>query len=198
MILVDIVRKYIMTERTGNWALHLQTIQNMLPYLAASGHNLYTNSAKVCLQQMANRNEEYPDVRERFQDGLQEMRRSERLWAGLSSDLIIEQGIMRCMNTSGGLPRGRGMTEQQHRLWLLPMTSCAEVNQAMQELTVVNYHIREQNKDMSKARQARDWKYTIAVVQYIQERNAFNNDASLRNIAIGVHANHTVNVELRY
>ncbi len=34
MGMIYILRKYIMAERTGNWALHLQTIQNMLPYLA--------------------------------------------------------------------------------------------------------------------------------------------------------------------
>jgi len=52
----------------------------------------------------------------------------------------------------------RGMTENQHLLWLLSRPACAEVNQAMQELTEVNYNSREQNKDMTVARQRRDWK----------------------------------------
>ena len=179
--MVDFLRNYIRAERTGNWALHLQTIQNMLPYLAASGHNLYTKSARVYLQQRANLKEEHPDVHQRFEDELHVIRRSDRLWAGLLSDLIIEQVLVRSMKTSGGITRGRGMTEQQRLLWLLSMPACAEVNQAMQELTGVNYNTGEQNKDMSKARQARDWKDTLAVVQYLQERNPFSNDPSLRN-----------------
>jgi len=40
-------------------------------------------------------------------------------------------------------------------------TTCAEVNQAMQELTGVNYNTGEQNKDMAAARQAHDWKNTL-------------------------------------
>ena len=52
------------------------------------------------------------------------------------------------------------MTEQQHLLWLLSMTACGEVNQAMEGLTGVNYNTGEQNKDMTNARQARDWKDT--------------------------------------
>ena len=124
----DFLRKYIRAERTGNLELHLQTIQNMLPYLAASGHNLYTKCSRVYLK------EEHPDVHQRFEDGLHVIRRSDRLWAGLSSDLIIEHVLMRSMKTSGGLTRGRGMTEQQRLLWLLSMPACAEVNQAMQEL----------------------------------------------------------------
>ena len=86
--------------------------------------------------------------------------RSDRLWAGLSVDLIIEQVLMRSMKTSGGFTKGRGMTEQQHVTWLLAMPACAEVNNAMQELTGVNYNTGEQNKDMTDARQARDLKDT--------------------------------------
>ena len=103
MGMVDFLRKYIRAERTGNCALHSQTIQNMLPYLTASGHNLYTKSTRVYLQQMANLKEEHPDVHQRFEDGLHVIRRSDRLWAGLSSDLIIDQVLMRSMKTSGGL-----------------------------------------------------------------------------------------------
>ena len=65
----------------------------------------------------------------------------------------------------------------------------------MLELTGVNYNTGEQNKVMSKARQARDWKDTLAVVHYVQERNPFSNDPSLRNIATGVHAHPTGNVD---
>ena len=40
MGIIDILRKDIRAEHTGNCALHLQTIQDMLPYLSASGHNM--------------------------------------------------------------------------------------------------------------------------------------------------------------
>ena len=50
MDMIDILRKYIRAERTGNWELHLQTVSEMLPYLAASGHNNYTKSAWLYLQ----------------------------------------------------------------------------------------------------------------------------------------------------
>ena len=106
----------------------MKTIQNMLLYLEASGHNRYTKSARVYLQQMANLKEEHPYVRQRFKDGLHVIRRSDRMWAGLSSDLIIEQVLMRSMNTSGELTRGRGVTEQQRLLWLLLMQACSAVN----------------------------------------------------------------------
>jgi hypothetical protein len=67
---------------------------------------------------------------------------------------------LRSMKTSGGITRGRGMTEQQRITWLLAMPACADVNDAMQELTGINYNTGEQNKDMPYARQARDLKDT--------------------------------------
>ena len=170
----------------------------MLPYLAASGHNLYIKSARVYLQQMANLKEAHPDVHQCFKGGLHVIRRSDRLWVGLSSDLIIEQVLMISMKTSGGLTRGRGMTEQQHLMWLLSMPACAEVNQAMQELTGVNCSTGEQNNDLRKAIQARDWKDTLAVVQYLQGLNPFSNDPSMRNIATAVHAHPIISTSTQH
>ena len=87
------------------------------------------------------------------------------------------------------------MTEHQRLLWLLSRPACAEVNQAMLELTGVSYNTGEQNKDMTKARKVCDWKDTLTVLQYLQERNPFSTDPSLRSIATGVHAHSTVNVD---
>ena len=50
MHMVQILCKFIKAERTGNWSLHLSALQEMLPYLAASGHNLYTKSAYVYIK----------------------------------------------------------------------------------------------------------------------------------------------------
>ena len=80
---------------TGNWELHLQSIQAMLPYMAASGHNSYTKSGMLHLQQMSNLPTQHPNVQQRFSEGLNVIRRSNRQWAGLSSDLVIEQVLMR-------------------------------------------------------------------------------------------------------
>jgi len=115
--------------------------------------------------------------------------------AGLSSDLVNEQVLMRSLKTSGGLTRGSGMTENQRLLWLLSRPACAEVNLAMQEFIGVNYNTGEQNKDMTVARQGHDWKDTLNVLQILQERDPFSTDPSLRSISTGVHAHPTANVD---
>ena len=74
---------------------------------AYSGHNNYTKSALIYLQQMSRLQDEHPEVYQHFQAGLHVVRRSDRHWAGLFSDLVIQQVLMRSMKTSGGLMRTR-------------------------------------------------------------------------------------------
>ena len=75
----------------------------------------------------------HPIVHEHFHNG-----RSNQYWAGLSTDLIIEQVLMMSLKTSGGLTPGRGFTEVQRLVWLLSMPACAKVYQAMEEVTGIN------------------------------------------------------------
>ena len=128
MEMVNILRTFIKAERTANWELHLQAVSEMLPYLAASGHNLYVKCARLYLQSMSNLRDDHPAVYRDFVSGLHVVRRSDRLWPGLSTDLVIEQVLMRSLETSGGLTRGRGFTEQQRLIWLLSMPACAEID----------------------------------------------------------------------
>ncbi len=137
MRMMDILRKFLKAERTGNWLLHIQAQHDMLPYLAAAGHNLYTKSLHVYLQNIDSLREQHPEVFSHFCQGLHVVRRTNRFWAGLSPDLVIEQVLMRSMKTSGGLTRGRGMAETQRLVWLMSHPICSEVNNSIQELTEV-------------------------------------------------------------
>ena len=41
------------SERTGNWKLHLQMLQEIMPFLASVGHNSYTKSLLLYLHRMS-------------------------------------------------------------------------------------------------------------------------------------------------
>lgn len=195
MQMVAILRRFLKAERTGNWELHLQSVREMLPFWAASGHNLYTKSAYVYLQMMLDLPESHPDVYKMFMQGYHVVRRSDRYWAGLSTDLIIEQVLMRSVKTHGGLTRGKGMSETQRLIWVLSMPACADINETMQKLTGVKYETSDQHKDISTARQVRDTKDTLALIDYLRERDPFAENDSLFNIANGMSAKEGVNVE---
>ena len=78
MNMVDILRTFIKAERIGNWQLHLKAVSDMLPYLAASGHNLYTKSAHLYLQMMLDLENDHPEVYAKFMEWHHVIRRSDR------------------------------------------------------------------------------------------------------------------------
>ena len=198
MTMIDLLRKFITAERLGDWDLHLQSLYDMLPYMAASGHNLYLKSIHIYLQNMSKLQQEHPEVHAHFMKGHHVVRRSDRLWAGLSTDLVIEQCLMRSLKTRGGLTRGRGMTETQRLVWVLSTPSCAEVNSAMQQFTDVQYTTSEQHIETTNARITKDQRNDANLfLQYLLVRNPFQNDGitDLRNIATGVTAPTNVNVD---
>ena len=121
---VELLCHLINAERSGNWQQHLQAIRDMLPYFIESGHLLYAKSY-LYLQSMMKLPETHPSVYKQFQDGLHIICRSDCFWAGPSSDLVIEQVLMRSVQTSCCLTSGRGFSDVQRAIWLLstPVTS---------------------------------------------------------------------------
>ena len=195
MDMLDTLRKFIKAERTGNWKLHLQALHEMLPYMAASGHNLYTKSVYLYLQDMTTLQGSHPEVYAHFLKGYHVIRRSDRFWAGLSLDLAIEQILMRSVKTTGGLTRGRGMSEIQRLVWLFSRPTCLEINNTMQKFCSVSYSTSDQHKEATRTRVEKDLKDTKIVLSYLLERNPFSDDCTLRNIATGVTADDTINAE---
>ena len=59
---IDMLRKFIRAERTGNWELHLQAVYDMLPFFTASGHNIYAKSAYLYLQLMLDLSNNLPEL----------------------------------------------------------------------------------------------------------------------------------------
>ena len=190
--MVNILCRFLRSERTGNWKLHLQVLQEMVPYLAAAGHNSYTKSLLLYLHRMSHLD---PDVSQIFENGLHVVRRSDRYWAGLSSDLVIEQVLMRSLKTTGGLTRGRGFDELQRLIWLLSRPVCAEINLAMQEFTSVSFTTSEQHKDISSARQERDVQDTNKLITVISSRTPFSSNSPLHSLDTGVCAEESVNAD---
>jgi hypothetical protein len=65
-------------------------------------------------------------IYDKFKNSFYVIRHSDRYWAGLSTDLTIEQTLMRSLNSTGGMTRGNGMTEVQRGQLLLSMRMCGQ------------------------------------------------------------------------
>ena len=102
------MRLFVRAERSGDWKLHLYAVRQMLQYFRGAGHLNYATYVHIYLQQMSKlHNLLSPLLYQRFAvDGGFTVRRSEKYWCGIWSDITIEQVLMRTMRATGGLTYG--------------------------------------------------------------------------------------------
>ncbi|KAG7164291.1 hypothetical protein Hamer_G003443 [Homarus americanus] len=136
----------------------------------------------------------HPDVYDKFSRGFHVIRRSNQCWAGLSSDLVIEQTLMRSLKSSGGLTHGSGMTEEMRALWTMSIPITSEYNNAMQEFNDLTYTASEQHRESTEARMKRDHSDLEKIKEKLSTFMPFSPDPSLRNIITGLVAKEDVNV----
>jgi len=112
----------------------------------------------------------------------------------LSSDLVIEQTLMRSLKSTGGLTRSSGMTEDIRNLWTLSAPVTSEYNSAMQDFTDMTYTTSPQHKDSTEARIKRDASDLNKIRAKLASCSPFTSDPTLRNIINGIVAGSEVNV----
>ena len=113
---METLRMFIRAERSGDWNLHLISVTRMLNIFAAkpvckmSTDVLANDVGFAGFTSMAIQTVPVP--------WYHTIRRSERYWSGLWTDLVIEQVLMRSLKSRGGLSHGRGLTESVRLMWI--------------------------------------------------------------------------------
>ena len=174
---VNLMRLFLRAERLGDWELHLHAIRKMLPHFHASAHLPYAKSAHLYVQQMEELSmkmnaEEYEQL---TQKGFFTIRRSDKLWAGIWSDMTIEQVLMRSLKSSGGLTHGRGVTECTLARWVLTLPLCMHVSNAIESFCGETSTNSEQHVILRDSRQVRDEKDLHQLIEWLQAHSPFVN-----------------------
>ena len=166
----------------------------MLNLFAATGYISYDKSVRLHLQNMLNlRILIFGFMSE---GRLYTVRRSEKFWTGLWTDLIIEQVTMRSIKSSGGLTRGRGITESTRQLWLGSMHRCADIRNVMGELTGVYRNTSEQHVDLSCSWILRDNNDLQTLKDWFDVQDLFDEDEQrLKSLSIGLKGDSAINCE---
>ena len=119
------------SRKNREFSLHLDSVREMIPFLAATGHKNYTKSTWIYHQQMTELQNSHPHLYRKFMDGNHVVRRTEQPFVCISTDLAIKQILMRSIKSNGGLTRGTGLGEDERLVWLMCMPACAEIHKAM-------------------------------------------------------------------
>ena len=175
-------------ERLGMWEKHLLAVSKFINLFAATGH-IYTmlrvlgcifRKCRNCLL---------------LTHGLQqihcgwlpycEKESSPMVW----TDLIIEQVLMRSLKSSGGLTRGRGMTESVRHQWVYTMHACAAIHGAMSTLTGKQHQRSEQHVYMGRARCNHDCRDVRKIMEWYVVHDLFDGTVpQLRSLVRGLTA----------
>ena len=194
---VNVLKCFIKAERTGNWSLHLDALSNMINLFAATGHINYAKCARLHLQNMLELENNHPWVYEKFAvHGFHTIRRTDHFWAGIWSDLAIEQVLMRSLKSRGGLTRGRGVTESVRLIWLKTMHCCAEIHNSMISLAKLLHVTSEQHVELGASRKRRDNNDLQKITNWFSAHNPFLvNEPSLKSLSTGLIATEEIDCD---
>ena len=100
---INIVKQFIRAGRTGNWQNYLTVVHQILNLFSVTAHFQFAKFARLCLQLMDEPPIDFLWLYNLFQQGYYTIRRSDRFWSGLLTDLAIEQSLMRTAKSRKGL-----------------------------------------------------------------------------------------------
>ena len=193
--LVQIMRLFVRAERTGDWHLHLYTVKQMLPYLHAAGHLPYAKSAHLYVQQMEDLNSEVESMF--VESGYFTIRRTDKLWSGVWSDMTIEQVLMRAMKATGGLTGGRGISESTLARWIKALPLTVTLCNSLEDFAGVVHEASEQHKELRPSRQTKDNEDVDRFIEWLTSHSPFEARPTdmLVSLSTGVIADETVNCD---
>lgn len=196
--MVTLVKQFIQAERMGNWDLHLNTVQLMLPFFHAAGHFFYAKCAHLYLQNMLELSQKIDaDEYKLFTaDGFFTVRRSKKFWAGIWSDMTIEQVLMCSMKNYGGLTRGRGITETVLTRWTLGMIYLQNICADVEEFCNVEAPTSEQHVEMRPTRISRDEADTQKLSNWFSKHPPFCNTDVIMSLSSGLVGDQGVNCHM--
>ena len=144
----------------------------MLNLFTATGHINHAKSARLYLQLMLELLKDFPWLHEMFiNQGFHAVRRSSRYWAGLWTDLVIKQVMMRSIKSRGGLTRGRGITESVRLQWILSMHKCAGIQEAMTMMTDMKTKASEQHIELGRSS---DFQDLLKIQEWFDQHEPFD------------------------
>ena len=143
---------FVRAEREGDWPLHLEAVQNMIPLFFAAGHVNYARWGLYYLRSM----EALPDdVRYHFMKGEHTVQLSDAVWSGIWSDMAIETSYMRFGKGSAGII-GQSTNMETIKVWAYSMNACCEVVECLERMENEASSANNAHKEEKKSRISQD------------------------------------------
>ncbi|CAG9762726.1 unnamed protein product [Ceutorhynchus assimilis] len=130
----DILLKLLRSERNADFELHLEAVQETLPFLRAGGRSNYARYTPIYLLDMENLKLKKPKMYQYLKNGNFVVRRTDtKKFNCVASDMALEQTINRDCKSSGGVV---GFTRSEPTLvrWLITRHLMGEYSSKVHDL----------------------------------------------------------------
>lgn len=101
------------------------------------------------------------------------IRRPEKFWSGVWTDMIIKKALMRSTKTQGGLKHWRGMGENVISKFILTMLTLVNICNEMERFCNVSSYTSDQHVDSTDSRSSRDAADVEELLEFFNQYNPF-------------------------
>lgn len=185
--MVELLLDCVKADRDGNWNLHINVVERMIPFCLLFNHYHYARGCVMYLEDMSNLP---PELVNAFQQGHFTVKKQSGKFNSVAADHALEQSLIRSSKIKGGLI---GISSNDHavRKWCLLYHHKADVS-----LTLLNFcdlnqdptgDVQPTHKEWSKNRVEKDEQDVQTMINFfLQHDNPFaESNTPLRNIVSG-------------
>ena len=185
--LLTLLNNLIRVDREGNWELHLQTVQDLLPLFAVMDATNYLRWCSVYLEDMRKLPSAAPEIHQRLMAGSFVVKRTAGHFKAVGVDMSLEQTINRSQKNTAGII---GSTSKKNFVakWEMVYHEMLAITNLHCHLTGINSKAYELsvNHEFSKPQTASDEKHIQAIITFIESNEnpfqASNIEEKLHNI----------------
>lgn len=130
---------------------------------------------------------------EKFVKGYFTIRRTDKFWNGIWSDMTIEQALMRPIKDIGGPTRGRGMTDSVLSKWVLATPALIDLTESVTDFCNVFLATTEQHVDTRPTRISRDNLDIKKIMHWFENHNPLPETEGIISLSSGFKGDDKIN-----
>ena len=186
--MVQILFDFARSIKLGNWTLHLQATENMLPWMFAYDRPNYARLLTYYTAIMQKLPETHPQIHQQFEAGHFSVRRKCGRFNKIPPDQVIEQTINKEQKCARGII-GFSTTEGTVQRWSLTSHVAAKC-QSRLEVSLGMYNDKSVTKDLSEKRILHDEDCSLQSYDLVKEWGTpFKENTSLIHLCSGLECN---------
>lgn len=137
LIMVNLMNDLIRADRSGNWSLHVETVQKVLPIFNVMDRVNYTRWGSIYVEDILTLDKNSPEIYLQFLNSRFTVQQSDILFTSVSPDQALEQTINRTSKSKAGVI---GITKNKESVaaWNLTYHELLDISDLFKKLTLSN------------------------------------------------------------